>query len=140
MCEIGDAIVLLLLGICSISDWKKKTIPMVLLVFMSVIVLIIVMICKDVSIRLRIGGGFLGFVFLLISKCTKEAIGYGDSWLIMILGIHLGSLQTIEVLFVASVLAGIVSLFCLWRCRWKRNATLPFVPFLCISYLGVMLL
>lgn len=50
-------------------------------------------------------------VFLLISKCTRESIGYGDSWLILLLGIQLGYLKAISVLFAASLLAGVASLF-----------------------------
>jgi len=140
MCKIEDVIVFILLAMCSVSDWKRKTIPVILLVVLSVAVAIIALCCDGVSMRLRAGGAFLGLLFLFISKVTKEAIGYGDSWLILLLGIHKGYLCAIEVLFVASLLAGIVSLFFLWKHHWKRTSTLPFVPFLNISYLGVMLL
>lgn len=140
MCKIEDWIVFILLGICSVSDCKKKTIPVILLIILSIAVAVFAIICDAVSMKLRVCGAFVGLLFLLISKCTKEAIGYGDSWLILLLGIHMGSLRVVEVLFAASLLAGIASLFFLWKCHWKRNATLPFVPFLSISYLGAMLL
>lgn len=140
MCKIADWLVFLLLGLCGISDWKKKTIPILLLIVLSVVVVVFALLCNAVSIRLRMGGVVVGTLFLLISKCTKEAIGYGDSWLILLLGIHMGSLRATGVLFVAAVLSGIVSLFFLWKYHWKRTATLPFVPFLSISYLGAILL
>lgn len=140
MCKIADWIVFILLAACGICDWKKKTIPVILLIMLSVTVAVFAIFCDAVSIRLRVSGAFLGLLFLLISKCTKEAIGYGDSWLILLLGIHMGSLRAAEVLFAASLLAGIASLFFLWKCGWKKNTTLPFVPFLSISYLGAMVL
>lgn len=140
MCKIADWIVFLLLGMCSVSDWKKKTIPVILLVMLSVAVTVFALICNVVSVRLRMSGALMGLFFLLISKCTKEAIGYGDSWLILLLGIYMGCLRAIGVLFTASMLAAIVSLFYLWKYRWKRSVTLPFVPFLSISFLGAMLL
>ena len=140
MCQIENWVIFLLLVMCSISDFKKKTMPAVLLIVFSITVLGFVIFGDSAGVRLRVGGAVLGMLFLLISKCTKEAIGYGDSWLILLLGIQLGYLEAISVLFAASLLAGVASLFILWKCNWKRDTSLPFVPFLSISYLGAMLL
>ena len=140
MCQIENWVMFLLLVMCSVSDFKKKTMPAVLLIVFSITVLGFVIFGDSVGVRLRVGGAVLGILFLLISKCTKEAIGYGDSWLILFLGIQLGYLEAISVLFAASLLAAVASLFILWKCNWKRDTSLPFVPFLCISYLGAMLL
>ena len=140
MCQIENWVIFLLLVMCSISDFKKKTMPAVLLIIFSITVLGFAIFGDSVGVRLWVGGAILGMLFLLISKCTKEAIGYGDSWLILLLGIQLGSLEAIGVLFAASLLAAVSSLFFLWKCNWKRDTSLPFVPFLCISYLGAMLL
>lgn len=140
MCRIADWVILVLLGMCSVSDARKKTMPAVLLVLFSIAVAGFALFDNVVSTRFRVGGLFMGILFLLISKCSKEAIGYGDSWLILLLGIHLGYLQALGVLFGASVLAGVVSVFYLWKCGWKKKATLPFVPFLSLSYLGAMIL
>jgi len=140
MCQIENWVILLLLVMCSVSDFKKKTIPVVLLIVFSITVLGFVIFGDSVELRLRVGGAVLGMVFLLISKCTRESIGYGDSWLILLLGIQLGYLKAISVLFAASLLAGVASLFFLWKRNWKRDTSLPFVPFLSISYLGAMLL
>lgn len=140
MCQIENWVIFLLLVICSVSDLRKRTIPILFLLILSVAVLGFTIFGDSVGVRLRVGGALLGILFLLISKCTKEAIGYGDSWLILLLGIQLGYLEAIGVLFAASLLAGVASLFFLWKCNWKRNTSLPFVPFLSISYLGAMLL
>ena len=140
MCQIEKWVIFLLLVMCSISDVKKKTIPIAFLLMLSATVMGFAIFGDSVGVRLRVGGALLGMLFLLISKYTKEAIGYGDSWLILLLGIQLGYLEAISVLFAASLLAGVTSLFFLWKCHWKRNTSLPFVPFLSISYLGAMLL
>lgn len=140
MCKIADCIVCIMLIICSISDWKKKEISVIWLVVMSIVITCLAVLCDVVSIRLRMGGILLGLLFLLISKCTKQAIGYADSWLVLLLGIYMGSIQAINLLFCASLLAGGCSVFYLWKHHWKRNSTLPFVPFITISYLGAMVL
>ncbi len=132
--------VCIMLGVCSIRDWKTKEIPMLWLVFISIITTGLVVCCNAVSIHLRIGGVLLGLLFLFISKCTREAIGYADSWMILLLGVYMGGLKVLNVLFGASLLACICSLFYLWRYHWKRSATLPFIPFLTISCLGVLIL
>lgn len=140
MCKIADWMILVLLGMCSVSDARKKTMPAALLIIFSIAVVGFALFDNTVSTRFRVGGLFMGILFLLISKCSKEAIGYGDSWLILLLGIYLGYLRVLGVLFGASVLAGVVSVFFLWKRGWKKKATLPFVPFLSISYLGAMML
>ena len=130
----------IMLAVCSIRDWKTKEIPMLWLVFISIITTGLILCCNTVSIPLRVGGALLGLLFLFISKCTHEAIGYADDWIILILGVYMGALKVMNVLFGASLLACVCSLFYLWRHHWKRSATLPFIPFLTISYLGVLIL
>ena len=139
MCKIADWMILVLLGMCSVSDARKKTMPAVLLILFSIAVVGFALFDNAVSTRFRVVGLFMGLLFLLISKCSKEAIGYGDSWLILLLGIHLGYLRALGVLFGASLLAGVVSVLFLWKRGWKKKATLPFVPFLSIAYLGAMI-
>lgn len=140
MCKIADWVVFILLAACSVSDWRKKTISYVLLLALGIVVVAFAFLCDGISVKMRVVGALIGAVFLLISKMSREAIGYGDSFLILFLGIHMGILATLGVLFVAALLAAVVSLFFLWKCHWKRQATLPFVPFLTISYLGAILL
>lgn len=138
MCGLAKWSVLILLGIMSVIDWKKREIPIWLLILMSITVVVFAFICKDVSIVYRLAGAFLGIMFFITSKFTKEAIGYADSWLMVILGVHLGIFRVLQVLFAASLMAAIFAVFYLWKQRWKRNATLPFVPFLAAAYIGVM--
>ena len=140
MCKIAEWVVFGLLAVCSVTDWKKKTIPYVFLLALGITVVAFAFLCDSISVRMRVGGAVMGVLFLFISKISREAIGYGDSFLILILGIHMGSFAALGVLFVAALLTAVASLFLLWKCRWKRQATLPFVPFLAISYLGAILL
>lgn len=139
MCGLANWSVFILLGLAGVIDWKKREVPIWLLTTMSVVILLFAIFCEDVDIWYRLAGALLGAVFFVISKFTKEAVGYGDSWLILILGIHMGILVALQVLFAASLMAAIFAIFYLWKCRWKRSATLPFVPFLAIAYAGVVL-
>lgn len=140
MCQIADWMVLALLVACAICDWKWREIPLYLLIVMSVDVLILAIGCGGLRLGLRLGGALVGVLFFLIGKCTKEAIGYGDSWLMLLLGVYLGAMQLLQLLLIASVVAGVMSLFFLWKKRWKKTVAIPFVPFLVVGYLGVVFL
>ena len=140
MCEIANGVVFSFLSICCWWDWRKKEIPLLCLLLMTVVVGIFSIACPEKLLWSRVGGGALGALFFLISKVTKEAIGYGDSLLILILGVHLGLSLVLQMLLLASLPAGVVSLFVLLKKRWNKSATIPFVPFLLVGYLGVMFL
>lgn len=138
MCRIADWMVCILLGVAGVIDWRKREIPMWLLTLMSVIILSFAICCKDVNLWYRLAGVAFGAVFFLISKVTKEAVGYGDSWVMLLLGAHLGIFQALQLLFSASLLAAGFALFYLWKHKGKGEATLPFISFLAIAYIGVM--
>ena len=138
MCRLAYDILLVLLGIGSVLDLKRRVIPIYLLLLMSAAVFFIALFDKEVSLWYRLAGASLGVIFFGISKFTKEAVGYGDSWIILLLGIALGIFEVLQVLFTASLVAAVVGLLYLWIRQWKRSATLPFVPFLTLAYIGVM--
>ncbi len=140
MCKIADWIVWILLVVCGVSDWKKREIPTLWLSVMSIMVGGWILCFGRNMVISRVLGGLLGIFFFMISKYTKEAVGYGDSWLILILGIYLGGLKALRVLFLASLMAGVIALLSLWKKKWKKSVSIPFVPFLVVAYLGVICL
>ena len=138
MCQVANWFVLIFLAVASVIDWRKREIPMSLLFIMSAGITIFAIYCKDITIWYRLAGGALGMMLFVVSTVTKEAIGYGDSWLILLLGVYLGIFRVLQLLFAASILAVLFAVFYLCVRKWNRKATLPFVPFLTIAYLGVM--
>lgn len=140
MCKIEEFVILVFLVLCSITDLRLKKIPTVLLLVMSFVVFLFCLVLRRREALDVAGGVFIGVLCFLVSKYTKEAIGYGDSWLLCLLGIHLGGIYLLEVAMAAFFLAGIVSLVgIVWK-QWKKTATIPFVPFLTIAYLGALVL
>lgn len=147
MRHVANQLVLFLLVFCAGWDVKKREVPLILLGIMGGIVVLSMIIAiisnpdswKTEQIWSKIGGAVIGGLLLMVSRITKEAIGYGDSWLILLIGLHLGMWDVLRVLLWASVLAGVCSVFFLWVKKWNRTASLPFIPFIAISYLGVIL-
>lgn len=140
MCAITDGVILGFTLVCALFDLKIREIPVWIMALFSISVVIGSLICGCEAIGSRIAGLIMGIFFLFLSKWTKEAIGYGDSWLITLLGIYLGVEKLLWVLFIASFLAAIASLYQMWRQNWNRNGSLPFVPFLSMGAVGVILL
>ena len=68
------------------------------------------------------------------NQITREAIGYGDSLAILILGIYLGVWGLLEVLATSFFILGILALGCV-TLRRKKSLAFPFYPFLTVGYL-----
>lgn len=139
MCEISDGIVLAFLIIASLFDWRTKMLPNYLLVCMSVLVVFLRVVAVSDGWLLTLGGVGIGLIFWFISRGTKEAIGYGDSWMIVLLGVYLGGVRLSELLMVAFFTAGLFALGILIRRKCRKGVSIPLVPFLAIGFVGVML-
>ena len=77
---------------------------------------------------LGLAGAAVGVGFLWISKVTDEAFGYGDSILIIALGLFLGLW-----------LSAIFSMVMMKRQNFQRTTTMPFVPFFGAAYVVLLL-
>ena len=64
---------------------------------------------------------------------SREKIGSGDSWVVMAVGCAVGLADIWKYLLIAFVIVAGIGLFCV---LFKRNQeeTLPFVPFLLLSF------
>lgn len=87
------------------------------------------------------GAGLLtGCFFLLLSSITKEAVGYGDSMLICMLGIYLGLWKLLAVLAAAWCMLAGAAMFHLIHRRMSRKSALPMVPFLTAGYVCMIII
>ena len=82
-----------------------------------------------------LAGVLMGGVFIGISKLTRESLGYGDSFLIAVLGLYLGIWNLMYVLVLAFTMASLYSVIVLIRFRYHKKKTLPFVPFLTAGHI-----
>ncbi len=89
----------------------------------------------DGDILTVVGGAGIGVLFLFVSRVTREGIGYGDSWAVLILGGYLGMWGLIETLAGVFILLALCSVICMAVKRMSREVRLPFFPFLAAGYL-----
>ncbi|MCI9025395.1 MAG: prepilin peptidase [Dorea sp.] len=122
----------------SVIDLRTRRIPVVLLIvwnLQAVIYRLYQVTGGREDAALFIGGIGVGAAFFLISRVTKEGIGYGDSWMILILGIYLGVWEILEVLAGTCLLLAAASVICLTAKRMSPSFAFPFAPFLAAGYL-----
>lgn len=75
-----------------------------------------------------------GMVFLLLGRSTREQVGYGDGWMLLILGMCLGS-RIWRLWQLALVLCVVFSAGMMLLKKLQRRSRIPFLPFLWISHL-----
>lgn len=121
----------------SVMDIRCRMVSRSMLVLGSVLVSGECLLFGRDQIGLKLGGLVVGALFVAISKVTREGLGYGDSWLLTILGLYLGVWNFMELLLVAwmSVAAAAMVLIAIHKCR--RGVTLPMIPFIMLGYMTV---
>jgi len=134
MCWFLSWGVLCILAVCSYIYIRIHKIPVGLLIFWGIFVLVCHIVLKEIDIWLIAGGAAAGLLFLAVSKATKEALGYGDSLGILILGIQVGLWELLELLLVTFFLLAAFAGMALWRKKMTGQCVLPFFPFLLAGY------
>ena len=86
-----------------------------------------------------LAGLVIGSFFIVISKATREGLGYGDSWLMCILGGYLGIWNMLELLVVTWMLTAVAAGIILARSRFKKRTSMPLVPLITVGYIAVWL-
>lgn len=138
MWEISQIFCVSFLLWTAVLDFRSRKLPVCMLAFLNLLAVVwqfYQLFGQKGDIRMLLGGIGVGAVFLLISRMTGEGVGYGDSWMILILGIYLGLWKLLEVLAGTCLLLAIASIICLTVRKMSRRCTLPFVPFLAAGYL-----
>jgi leader peptidase (prepilin peptidase)/N-methyltransferase len=126
-----------LLGL-AVVDILYKRIPVLVVGLLILLASIGVFTTGSFDWVLTLGGGAVGLVFVGVSKITKEGIGYGDSLLILALGIYLGFWEVMVLIMLAFFLSAIFAVFVAIIKKKGRKATFPMVPFIAFSYVVMM--
>ena len=130
----------LFLSVGSYFDLKDQEIPVNYLILFGMLGVVANMIGRYQSAWESLAGGCIGCVFLLVGWITKEAIGYGDGWALVILGVIKGWYGFIPIVFGAFLLSGIYGIWRLVGLKASRDETIPFYPFMLAASVGVYLI
>ncbi|MDO5362629.1 MAG: prepilin peptidase [Eubacteriales bacterium] len=127
------------LGLNTWTDIRRKEISLVAAAVFAAGSLIWTACTGRISTSFFIPVGISAF-FLVVSIVTKGALGMGDGWLMMALGIAMETEEFLVMLLIglggSAIWAGILLVIL----HKERKAEIPFVPFLFLGYIGGVLL
>lgn len=129
-----------LLGICSIEDVRKKEIQVYVVLTFGIVGVILRLFYQNVTMKNMIFGMAIGVVMMLVSLVTSGQIGLGDGLLLTVTGIFLGAYGNAMLFLHGLLFAAVWSLVVLLIFRRGRKTKIPFVPFLLIAYLEMLVL
>ena len=121
-----------MLVIQSVWDCRYRQIPIIVTVMGGGIGLFLSIIEKRGLVDLCMGL-LPGILCLGLGWITREAIGYGDGFLLCAMGMHLSFEDMIAITMMASFFAGIVGVLLIIFRKKKGKDQLPFVPFLLMA-------
>ncbi len=132
---IGRLICMGYLLALSVVDIRFRRIPELMLGMGSILAAGYSFFSREVPLALCAGGFLLGIAFMGISYITRQAVGYGDSLIVCILGIYLGIWKLLCLLAAAFAVMGAAAMAVLVFRKWSRKASLPAIPFITAGYI-----
>ncbi len=136
MAEISIKIfIMIMLFFCGIQDLLKKKVLLWVVLAGAVLIATAIPFCNAISLFDRFGGFLIGISVIVIGIATKGKIGLGDGLLLCVTGIGLGFWGNLELFAIALFLAAILSIILLVSRLADRKKSIPFVPFLLVSFI-----
>lgn len=135
-----EILLFVLLGICAVCDGIRKEIPLAV-VWTGIIAAVLLRICGVLGDGTWISGMLSvlpGTAFWLLSFITREKVGYGDGWLLIMIGLFVGLQSCILILMVGLISESVVILVLLAVKRIAGDREIPFAPFLLFG-MGVVI-
>lgn len=128
----------LFLGICSWQDIQKRSISAKVLLFFGLFA-VFVDIFSKIPILLCMTGLLPGIGLLILGKVSGQKIGYGDGFVVTVIGLLLYGKSTVVIFLSALFLCACSSIVFLCAGKMKRKAAVPFIPFLAAGFVYYLL-
>ena len=123
------------LTICTIQDVRKRQISMVWVGIFLGLGSCLWIGRRTLTMWEILGGLGVGATLLLVAKVTKEAVGYGDGWVLCTTGIYLGGWENFFLFWWGSVFAaGYAAILAVFGKKTGKTE-IPFLPFLLAAHI-----
>lgn len=128
------------LAVCAVFDGLQKKIPLaaVWLGMLTAICLRAGGMMGEVDLLSAALSLVPGAIFFLLSFVTREKVGYGDGWVLLMIGLFLDLPRCFLILVAGLLIESVAALVLLALKKIQRNKEIPFCPFLLLG-MGVML-
>ena len=127
------------LGICAVYDGVEREIPLAV-VWLGIIAAIVLHwegFAGDGTWKTAVLSAIPGVMFWMLGFISGEKVGYGDGWMLVMIGLFMGLWKCFLILMIGLVSGSIVVLVLLTFKKVSRDYQLPFAPFLLFG-LGVV--
>lgn len=134
-----EIVLFLFLAICAVFDGLERQIPLVVvwLGMLTAVGLQISGVMGEASIIAAALSLLPGVGFFLLSFLTGEKVGYGDGWVLLMIGLFLGLYRCFLILLVGLLVESAAAMVLLVLGKIKRDREIPFLPFLLLG-MGVV--
>lgn len=120
----------------AVEDIKTQKLDLLKLIIFGVLAIFLEVFYIKGGVMEILGGALLGVFTLVISKITREAIGYGDGVVMIIMGICCGLGRMLLTFSLATLVMAIIAGVFMIRKGVKLDLRIPFIPCLLIGYVG----
>lgn len=134
-----EFVLFLFLAVCAVFDGLYKQIPLIV-VWLGMLAAV----CLQIYGAMGETGIFAvafslvpGVGFFLLSFLSREKVGYGDGWVLLMIGLFLGIYRCFLILFVGLLAESVVAIVLLAFRKIQRDREIPFSPFLLLG-MGVV--
>ena len=134
MYKIVHICLIIILGVICVFDIKRKKIPVYMLIILAAAGIISNFTIGEFDIEKRIIAMLPGMILLIVSMITKQQIGYGDSLIILIMGLYIDIDDILSIVLSSFLLSSIAAIILMTIFKKKKNFEMAFSPFLLIGY------
>ena len=130
-----ELLLFLLLAVCALSDGLRKQIPLAV-VWLGMLIAVCfqaVGYTEGTSIATAAFSLILGMGFFLLSFLTGEKVGYGDGWVLLMIGLFVGFYRCFLIMILGLVAESAVAVVLLVAKKIRRDKEIPFSPFLLLG-------
>lgn len=130
----GYIVALCIVFVSVYRDIRQHRINIYLLIAGSFLA-VVTRVMTDAPLKEGVVGCIPGILFLICGYMTRHAIGYGDGWMFMIIGMCLGIQESVLVLSICLILIAIYGLFMMVVRKKTRKTAVAVMPWLFFSLL-----
>ncbi len=130
----------LFLAVCAVFDGLYRQIPLIVvwLGMLTAVCLQIYGVMGETGLSAAAVSLLPGAGFFLLSFLSGEKVGYGDGWVLLMIGLFLGVYRCFLILLTGLLAESAVAIVLLAFRKIQRDKEIPFSPFLLLG-LGVAL-
>lgn len=120
-------------------DIKKKEISITSCVLLGFVKTIGFLLEGQAEVQMLFVRSLPGIFFLAASILSKNAVGAGDGWIVLVSGWYLGVSVTMQSVGLGMFFLSLLGILLLMMRKIRKNTEIPFVPFFFLGNLVVLL-